>query len=142
MYNNGVSIQDLRLKFKGFITNPEYLLALLIIVVSLTSFWLGRLSVEGGGAKAMGTSLSELQTATALEPVSGTASTSLGTQTATESVTTSPEGGYVASKNGTKYHLPWCGSAKQISEQNKIFFATKAEAEAAGYTPAGNCKGI
>lgn len=52
------------------------------------------------------------------------------------------EGGYVASKNGTKYHLPWCGSAKQIKEENKIWFATKADAEAAGYTPASNCKGI
>jgi methylphosphotriester-DNA--protein-cysteine methyltransferase len=53
-----------------------------------------------------------------------------------------PEGGYVASKNGTKYHLPWCGSAKQIKEENKVWFATKEEAEAAGYTPAANCKGI
>ncbi len=52
------------------------------------------------------------------------------------------EGGYVASKNGTKYHFPWCGSAKQIKEENKIWFKTKAEAEAAGYTPASNCKGI
>jgi hypothetical protein len=52
------------------------------------------------------------------------------------------EGGYVASKNGTKYHLPWCGSAKQIKEENKIWFKTKADAEAAGYTPASNCKGI
>ena len=142
MYNNGVSIQDLRLKFKAFLTNPEYLLAILIIAVSLTSFWLGRVSVEGSEAKVLGTSLSELQTAVTPNPALGTAGASLGAQTAPESATTPSEGGYVASKNGTKYHLPWCGSAKQISEQNKIFFATKGEAEAAGYTPAGNCKGI
>jgi len=49
---------------------------------------------------------------------------------------------YVGSKNSDKYHLPWCSGAKQIAEANKVFFNTKAEAEAAGYTPAANCKGI
>lgn len=54
------------------------------------------------------------------------------------------EGGgqYVASKSGKSYHLPWCAGAKQIKESNKIYFASKAEAEAAGYSPAKNCKGI
>lgn len=51
-------------------------------------------------------------------------------------------GAYVASKSGTKYYLPWCGTAKRINEENKVWFATKAEAEAAGYEPAKNCKGI
>ncbi len=49
---------------------------------------------------------------------------------------------YVASKAGTKYHLPSCSGAKRISEKNKIWFATKVEAEQAGFTPASNCKGI
>ncbi len=55
-----------------------------------------------------------------------------------------PSGGgqYVASKSGTKYHLPWCPGAKQMKEENKIYFSSKEEAEAAGYTPAANCKGI
>lgn len=51
-------------------------------------------------------------------------------------------GQYVASKTGTKYYLPWCGTAKRIKEENKVWFASKAEAEAAGYEPAKNCKGI
>jgi methylphosphotriester-DNA--protein-cysteine methyltransferase len=49
---------------------------------------------------------------------------------------------YVASKKGKKYHLPTCVGAKTISEANKVWFVTKADAEKAGYTPAGNCKGI
>lgn len=49
---------------------------------------------------------------------------------------------YVASKNGTKYHLPTCPGAKRIKEENKIWFDSKAEAEQAGYEPAKNCKGI
>jgi hypothetical protein len=54
-----------------------------------------------------------------------------------------PAGGqYVASKNGTKFYLPWCGGAKAIKNANKVWFATKADAIAAGYEPAANCKGI
>lgn len=140
MYNNRVSIQDLGRKFKGLWTNAEYLLALLIIVISLVSFWLGRLSVEEVHTQAHRTSLEDMRAA-AVTATRKTQDTTDAIGQNDESVT-APEGGYVASKNGTKYHLPWCGSAKQISEQNKIFFATKAEAEAAGYTPASNCKGI
>jgi hypothetical protein len=51
-------------------------------------------------------------------------------------------GQYVASKSGTKYYLPWCGGVKAIKDANKVWFATKAAAEASGYTPAANCKGI
>lgn len=49
---------------------------------------------------------------------------------------------YVASKNGTKYYLPTCGTAKRIKEENRVWFATKAEAEASGYAPAANCPGL
>lgn len=49
---------------------------------------------------------------------------------------------YVGSKNGTKFHLLTCPGAKQIKEENKVFFATKEDAQKAGYTPASNCKGI
>jgi hypothetical protein len=40
---------------------------------------------------------------------------------------------YVSSKNGTKYHPIDSGSAKQIKDENKVYFKSKAEAEAAGY---------
>jgi len=49
---------------------------------------------------------------------------------------------FVASKNGTKYHYPWCPSAGSIKEGNKIWFATIEEARAAGYAPASNCPGL
>ncbi|MSU56037.1 MAG: hypothetical protein EXS51_01885 [Candidatus Taylorbacteria bacterium] len=53
-----------------------------------------------------------------------------------------PGGQYVASKGGTKYYFPWCGSAARISEANKIWFNSVEEARKAGYTPASNCKGL
>ncbi len=49
---------------------------------------------------------------------------------------------YVGSKNGTKYHLPTCSGAKNIKEENRIWFGSREEAEAKGYQPASNCKGI
>jgi hypothetical protein len=49
---------------------------------------------------------------------------------------------YVASKSGTKYHLLTCPGAKTIVEKNRIYFKTEASAQAAGYTPAANCKGL
>ncbi|MES2668598.1 MAG: hypothetical protein V4644_02835 [Patescibacteria group bacterium] len=49
---------------------------------------------------------------------------------------------YMASKNGTKYYLPTCGTAKRIKEENRVWFSTKEEAEAAGYGPAANCPGL
>ncbi|MAZ29786.1 hypothetical protein CL655_00695 [bacterium] len=51
-------------------------------------------------------------------------------------------GQFVASVNGTKFHALSCPGAKQISEQNKIYFKTQDEARAAGYTPAANCPGL
>ena len=49
---------------------------------------------------------------------------------------------YMASKTGTKYYLPTCGTAKRIKEENRVWFSTKDEAEAAGYGPAANCPGL
>ena len=51
-------------------------------------------------------------------------------------------GAYMASKNGTKYYLPTCSSANRIKPENRVWFATKAEAEASGYGPAANCPGL
>lgn len=51
-------------------------------------------------------------------------------------------GNFVASKNGSSYHLPDCPGAKQIKEENKVWFRTEAEAKAAGYKPAANCPGL
>jgi len=44
------------------------------------------------------------------------------------------------SSSSRKYHYSWCSGAKQIKEENKVWFATAALAEAAGYSLAGNCR--
>lgn len=71
----------------------------------------------------------------------GEASTSI-LQTKSTTTPAAKTGIYVASRGGTVYYLPSCTASKRISEKNKIWFDTKAEAEKFGYKPAKNCPGI
>lgn len=48
----------------------------------------------------------------------------------------------VASKTGTKYHLPDCPGVSQIKKENIIYFNSIELAEAAGYQPAANCPAL
>lgn len=135
-----MSIQELSSKFKGILRSTEFHLSLLIVAVSLGSFILGRLSVIEKSYL-----IEQKSQFVDTQPLSSEATTKFENRISNPDTATEvpqSENAYVASKNGTKYHLPWCGSAKQIKEENKIWFATKEEAEKAGYTPAANCKGI
>lgn len=109
----------------------------LLILVAVLAFGLGRLSVLYGGEEEFEIMYPSEQSAAVLGASS--------LQLPASSLVTSekPEAGaFVVSKTGSKYHLPWCPGAQRIKEENKIYFDTKEEAEAAGYQPAGNCKGL
>ncbi len=95
------------------------LLPAVVVLVGLSAFGLGRLSVIG---------ISATTAASAAVPITKTVS--------------ADEGNYVASKSGTKYYLPSCPGVSNIKEENKVYFVTVAEAEAAGYTAAANCPGL
>lgn len=49
---------------------------------------------------------------------------------------------YIGSKTGSVYHFPWCPGALTMKQENKLYFQSREEAEAKGYRPAGNCKGL
>lgn len=96
-------------------------LVILIFLVSLGSFGLGRFSALEAAKPAV----------------------SIGTTPeATEPRALTAGGLVVASKNGSVYHFPWCGGAKQINLANLVWFASEDAAEAAGYTPSKSCKGL
>ncbi len=145
-----MSIQEIWTNFKRFVTDSESIIAFLLIGVGIGSFWLGRLSVTHHvtDSASLTQNTAETQSALPHAPVTREAvpqaKPSLSIQKSPQVV----EGGddtamvYVASKTGTKYHLPWCAGAQRIKDENKVWFATKEDAEAAGYTPAANCKGI
>ncbi|HEY4517646.1 MAG TPA: Ada metal-binding domain-containing protein [Candidatus Paceibacterota bacterium] len=111
------------------------ILVLVIILVGSASFGLGRLSKieEEKG------SLSISNAVPMQNPFIAAASEGIPSKISQNETL---EGTYVASRNGKTYTLPTCSGAKAIAEQNKIWFGTKEEAEAAGYRPAANCKGI
>lgn len=124
-------------KLADFLESRYFLLAI-IFLVAIISFSLGRIS--GLGEKRETVKIldsGDLPTGQIL-PVSS-AKTNVAASAAADS---NNSGQVVASKNGTKYHYPWCAGAKQISEKNKIYFSSTEEARAAGYTPASNCKGL
>jgi hypothetical protein len=140
-----MSIQEIFSNFKRLGQGSDTGILLLIVFVGVASFWLGRLSIEpevGKGAPHIqmtdGIQARELPATVGAAPLVASGTTSIGTETM-RSVT---ERGYVASKNGTKYHLPWCSGAQRIKDENKVWFKTKEDAEKAGFMPASNCKGI
>ncbi len=103
----------------------DVLLVLILLLACLLSFGLGYMA-----GKDVGTS------------------TELGIKQGSEvAIETSPlvastTGQVVASKNGTKYYFPWCAGVDRISDANKVWFNSVENAEAKGYSPASNCKGL
>lgn len=123
-------IQEIRGKINSWLSNQSLYITMVLILVAAASFGLGRQSII---TSTMAPSRNEVTVVTATTKP----------EAATENIETPlPSTYYVASKNGQVYHLPHCSGAKNISEANKITFTTKEEAEAAGYRPAANCKGI
>lgn len=122
-------IPNIREKIKA-IPHPlqeDVFIALVILFVGIISFFLGRISALEEGREHFEILYLENTPQEAIEA---------------KNAGVEGEKRYVASKSGTKYHLLSCAGAKSIKEENKIYFATKEDAERAGYTPAANCKGI
>jgi hypothetical protein len=141
----GSSIQEMFDRFKSLLQDDLFFYTALIVLIAIASFGLGRASVthqspenkpilEIGAQKASG-----IQSQSTANKQSASSSAKSDQNSVPATVGTNS---YVASKNGTKYHLITCPGAKQIKEENKIYFSTKEEALKAGYTPASNCKGI
>ena len=109
------------------IENKDIFIALLIIFIATASFGLGRLSKIDENKKSL-----QIENFVENKALIGDFSPE----------NNNIKGNYVASKTGSKYHLPWCSGAQTIKEENKIWFETKEDAESRGYSPAKNCKGL
>lgn len=147
---NGGEREGWRGKLENFISGA-YFVPMVIVLVSVIAFSLGRISGLQDKKPPVRIISDNSPLTLLLQQERGTeqtesASVSTLQNTAAAAVsspsTTSQSGQVVASKNGTKYHYPWCAGAKQISAQNLITFNSIEEARAKGYTPATNCKGL
>ncbi len=112
----------------SFIERRDIFTILIILLVAFASFGLGRIS-----------KIESIQEPVRIEQTVSVVNAKNGSKQAILDVNDKM---YVASKNGSKYHYPWCSGAKRISDTNKIWFNSTQSAKKAGYTPAGNCKGL
>ncbi len=126
-------------KLKSFVADDLVFTSVLLCGVAIIAFFLGRASVATSVSSASQVGGVGLVTVPTVAP--------LARATVTPPIGQGVPGGQdtarlVASKTGTKYHLVTCPGAKQIKEENKIYFTSVAEAEGAGYSPAANCPGL
>ncbi len=91
----------------------KYFITAVIILVAIIAFSLGRVS----GLQ------DKRQPVRVISDVSGEVKGVATSSLAASATASASQGGQVvASKNGTKYHYPWCAGAKQISPQNLVTF--------------------
>lgn len=134
-------------KLKSLVVNDNFFYSFLFVVVGISSFGLGKLSTVSTSQNLASTAVIQIVPPLAVPdfPVENNLTAPVITNQTVSSpvpITSTVTGPLVASKKGTKYHLATCGSAKSIKPENLISFATRAEAEAAGYTKASNCPGL
>lgn len=131
-----MSIRDYVKKIKGVTSKgdivPEIGLYVIVVLVGVASFGLGRLSVQNVVQD------DTVSIVGSVEPYStGSAAKSGGL--AYNNSTGISGGTYVASRNGTKYYPPECSGASRIKDENKIWFNSVSEAENAGFTQSASC---
>ena len=102
-----------------------------MVLISIISFNLGKIGALKKNPITILPGQSQADVYNAVNDKSQTISKNTQTQVVDRRV--------VVSKNSNKYHFTWCSGTKRIKEENKLWFADEAAAQAAGYTKAGNC---
>ncbi|MDB5265155.1 MAG: protein of unknown function with transrane region [Parcubacteria group bacterium] len=140
-----MSIPDLVGQGKAQLSRiPANVFIVSILVLSASaSFGLGFLAGQDQAqAGKSGVWVEDLFAGQQVQAVSEAAVASAPKPALTATPTPTGTGAYVASKSGEKYYLTTCSGVSRIKEENKVYFNTKAEAEAKGYEPAANCPGL
>ena len=126
-------------KIKGFMQSEkgkDIMIVIIVILVGLSSFELGRLSKETNqsGIKILNTdekgysdqNLNQIENQSA-NVFSATNSTISNSKT------------FFASSRGTKYYTTSCSAGKTIKLENRVYFQTGEEAQQAGYVLSSSC---
>lgn len=130
-------------KIKLFIESDkgkDILIILIVILVGVASFELGRLSKEdsSNGLKIDYKGLN----ASVLDSFSSNTSNSYIKSDLNEksSKIGQNQGNYFASKKGKKYYSVGCSAGKTIKIENRIYFSSAEIAEQNGYTLSTSCR--
>ena len=115
----------------------DILIVIIVILVGLGSFELGRLSKNDTvGPKMEYKDLNSTQDANITD--SGNI---VGiTQGESSTITNSSGKNFFASSKGKKYYTINCSAGKTIKQENRVYFTTGEEAQTAGYTLSSECK--
>ncbi len=139
-----MTIQEMVQKGKNMAKSAlsgDFFIALIVVLVGLASFGLGRLSMKPPKEPVKIYQKSQEAAVVRSLPEAAIAEKK---DSLPQGATTLRTGGgrYVASKNGSAYYLESCSGAKRIKDENKIWFSSSAAAESAGYHKAANCPGL
>lgn len=126
-------------KIKRFLDSDkgkDILVVIIVILVGLGSFELGRLSKEN---QPQGIKIQYPDT-NQDRGIIQAANTILGsTSLPAANNVNSSEKNFFASSRGSKYYTISCTAGKTIKQENRVWFATGEEAERAGYTLSSSC---
>ena len=127
-------------KIKLFIESErgkDILIILIVILVGICSFFLGRLSNQSSndGLKIEFTG----QEAAAVGSITTKEPKLIANPSISAKINNNTQGSYFASKRGKKYYSTGCSAGKSIKQENRIYFQTSTEAEKAGFTFSSSC---
>ena len=110
----------------------DILIVLIVILVGVGSFELGRLSKSGqsGGIK--------IEYSGDVPKLDANVVSAVGNPP--ERPVSSGRAGFFASSRGKKYYPVGCTAGASLKEENKIWFDTREVAEAAGYELSSSCQ--
>ncbi|MFA5791605.1 MAG: hypothetical protein WC884_01040 [Candidatus Paceibacterota bacterium] len=138
-----MSINDSKEKIKQFIESKkgkDILIVIIVILVGLGSFELGRLSKE---ATSEGIKILSVQTGENSNQIDNQEANVISTEnTVSKNIDSSNSlllKTFFASSRGSKYYTISCSAGKTIKQENRIYFTTGEEAEKAGYTLSSSC---
>lgn len=131
-------------KIKQFMESQkgkDILTVIIVVLVGLGSFELGRLSKENGNS-GIKIKYPDQQKASAFSVIKSSSSLLQNTQISSDAIQTSNLNGknFFASNRGSKYYTLGCSAGKTIKQENRVYFATGEEAQRAGYTLSSSCQ--
>lgn len=124
-------------KIKYFLESDkgkDLLTIIILVLVGLGSFALGRLSKSSKPSLKIDFKGSQLEEST---PISSKNQGGSITSTKSSSKTS---GNYFASIRGSKYYTVSCSAGKTIKAENRVYFASATEAQEAGYELSSSCR--
>jgi len=130
-------------KIKQFIESEkgkDIMIVIIVILVGLASFGLGRLSktTSSSGIKILPAVAGEYpeqnkgQEANVISIAENMSKPTFDINSINKN--------FFASKRGTKYYSIGCSGGKTIKQENRVYFTTREEAEGAGYELSSSCQ--